>query len=87
MLNMLNWQVFSSLEDVKTPMKDGTLVISGDGRYFNRDAVQIIAKVRRRAYEKEGDQEKDKGYCISFTAERMLVCWRSADTQMLNVEG
>ena len=87
MLNMLYWQVFSSLEDVKTPMKDGTLVISGDGRYFNRDAVQIIAKVRRRAYEKEGDQEKDNGYCISFTAERMLVCWRSADTQMLNVEG
>jgi phosphoglucomutase len=39
--------VFSSLEDVKTPMNGGTLVISGDGRYFNRDAVQIIAKVRR----------------------------------------
>ncbi|MGB1606103.1 MAG: hypothetical protein ACPIOQ_75955 [Promethearchaeia archaeon] len=40
--------VFSSLEDVKTPMNGGTLVISGDGRYFNRDAVQIIAKVRRQ---------------------------------------
>lgn len=39
--------VFSSLEDVKTPINGGTLVISGDGRYFNRDAVQIIAKVRR----------------------------------------
>jgi phosphoglucomutase len=37
--------VFSSLEDVKTPMNGGTLVISGDGRYFNRDAVQIIAKI------------------------------------------
>jgi len=31
---------------VKTSMKGGTLVISGDGRYFNKDAVQIIAKVR-----------------------------------------
>jgi len=37
--------VFSSLEEVKTPMKGGTLVILGDGRYFNRDAVQIIAKI------------------------------------------
>merc|ERR1719199_587626 len=37
--------VFSSLEDVKTPINGGTLVISGDGRYFNRDAVQIIAKI------------------------------------------
>ena len=37
--------VFTSLEEVKTPMQGGTLVISGDGRYFNRDAVQIIAKI------------------------------------------
>jgi phosphoglucomutase len=37
--------VFTSLEEEKTPMKGGTLVISGDGRYFNRDAVQIIAKI------------------------------------------
>merc|ERR1740130_175307 len=34
--------VFTALEEVKTPMKGGTLVISGDGRYFNKDAVQII---------------------------------------------
>jgi len=37
--------VFTALEEVKTPMKGGTLVISGDGRYFNKDAVQIIAKI------------------------------------------
>jgi phosphoglucomutase len=37
--------VFDSLEEVKAPVKGGTIVISGDGRYFNKEAIQIIAKI------------------------------------------
>jgi len=46
---------------VKTPMKGGTLVISGDGRYFNKDAVQIIAKVRNASRkERWGTRARDR---------------------------
>jgi phosphoglucomutase len=36
---------FDSLESVKTPMKGGTLVISGDGRFYNKEAIQVITKM------------------------------------------
>lgn len=36
---------FDSLAEVKAPVKGGTLVISGDGRYFNKEAIQIISKI------------------------------------------
>eukprot|EP00287_Rhodomonas_sp_CCMP768_P010722 CAMPEP_0196729820 /NCGR_PEP_ID=MMETSP1091-20130531/10065_1 /TAXON_ID=302021 /ORGANISM="Rhodomonas sp., Strain CCMP768" /LENGTH=685 /DNA_ID=CAMNT_0042072739 /DNA_START=19 /DNA_END=2077 /DNA_ORIENTATION=- len=36
---------FYALEEVKAPVKGGTLVISGDGRYYNKEAIQIIAKI------------------------------------------
>lgn len=29
----------------QSPQQKGTLVISGDGRYFNKEAIQIIAKI------------------------------------------
>jgi phosphoglucomutase len=37
--------VFDALADTGTPVKGGTLVISGDGRYFNTKAAQIVAKI------------------------------------------
>jgi phosphoglucomutase len=37
--------VFDALADTGTPVKGGTLVISGDGRYFNSKAAQIVAKI------------------------------------------
>merc|ERR1719197_682345 len=37
--------VFDALADTGTPVKGGTLVISGDGRYFNPKAAQIVAKI------------------------------------------
>merc|ERR1719463_566370 len=37
--------VFDALSDTGTPVKGGTLVISGDGRYFNLKAAQIVAKI------------------------------------------
>jgi phosphoglucomutase len=37
--------VFDALSDTGTPVKGGTLVISGDGRYFNSKAAQIVAKI------------------------------------------
>jgi hypothetical protein len=36
---------FDSLTEVKAPVKGGTLVISGDGRYYNKEAIQIISKI------------------------------------------
>jgi phosphoglucomutase len=37
--------VFNALKAVDTPIKGGTLVVSGDGRYWNKDAIQIIIKM------------------------------------------
>merc|ERR1719163_879809 len=37
--------VFDALADTGTPVKGGTLVVSGDGRYFNLKAAQIVAKI------------------------------------------
>eukprot|EP00854_Cymbomonas_tetramitiformis_P014565 gene14565-17213_t len=36
---------FYALVDEKTPMKGGTLVISGDGRFYNDKAIQVIIKI------------------------------------------
>jgi len=36
---------FNSLHAAGSPIKGGTLVISGDGRFYNRDAIQIITKM------------------------------------------
>jgi len=37
--------VFDALVETNVPVKGGTLVISGDGRYFNSKAAQIVAKI------------------------------------------
>eukprot|EP01061_Rhynchopus_euleeides_P006210 TRINITY_DN1527_c0_g1_i2.p1 TRINITY_DN1527_c0_g1~~TRINITY_DN1527_c0_g1_i2.p1 ORF type:complete len:618 (+),score=264.46 TRINITY_DN1527_c0_g1_i2:555-2408(+) len=37
--------VFNSLFDEKVPVKGGTLVLSGDGRFYNKEAVQIITRI------------------------------------------
>ena len=37
--------VFDALVEEKVPIKGGTLVVSGDGRYYNDKAVQIILDV------------------------------------------
>jgi len=37
--------VFNALMDDKVPLEGGTLVVSGDGRYWNPDAIQIIIKM------------------------------------------
>ncbi|CAK0823080.1 unnamed protein product [Prorocentrum cordatum] len=37
--------VFNTLIDLKVPVKGGTLVVSGDGRYWNSEAIQIIIKM------------------------------------------
>lgn len=37
--------VFNTLSDMKVPMEGGTLVVSGDGRYWNPEAIQIIIKM------------------------------------------
>jgi len=37
--------VFNTLYDEKVPVKGGTLVVSGDGRYWNKEAIQIIIKM------------------------------------------
>merc|ERR1719215_283607 len=46
--NYLNNFVQSALDAVKasnTDVSDGTLLIGGDGRYFNNEAIQIIIKM------------------------------------------
>jgi len=37
--------VFNALIDCGVPVKGGTLVVSGDGRYWNSEAIQIIIKI------------------------------------------
>jgi|Transcript_77440 phosphoglucomutase len=37
--------VFNALKDCDVPVQGGTLVVSGDGRYWNKDALQIIIKI------------------------------------------
>jgi len=37
--------VFNTLKDLKVPVEGGTLVVSGDGRYWNDKAIQIIIKM------------------------------------------
>jgi len=37
--------VFNALFADNVPVKGGTLVVSGDGRYWNKDAIQIIIKI------------------------------------------
>jgi len=37
--------VLNTLKDLKVPLEGGTLVVSGDGRYWNPEAIQIIIKM------------------------------------------
>jgi len=37
--------VFNTLKDLNVPVEGGTLVVSGDGRYWNDKAIQIIIKM------------------------------------------
>jgi len=37
--------VFNALKDDNVPVEGGTLVVSGDGRYWNKEAIQIIIKM------------------------------------------
>merc|ERR1719188_2756888 len=37
--------VFNTLKDMHVPVEGGTLVVSGDGRYWNDKAIQIIIKM------------------------------------------
>lgn len=37
--------VFNALFDSNVPVVGGTLVVSGDGRYWNKEAIQIIIKI------------------------------------------
>jgi len=37
--------VFNALFAEKVPVKGGTLVVSGDGRFWNKEAIQIIIKI------------------------------------------
>lgn len=37
--------VFNTLVDEKVPVEGGTLVVSGDGRFWNPEAIQIITKM------------------------------------------
>jgi len=37
--------VFNTLRDCNVPVEGGTLVVSGDGRYWNSEAIQIIIKM------------------------------------------
>jgi phosphoglucomutase len=37
--------VFNTLKDCNVPVEGGTLVVSGDGRFWNSEAIQIIIKM------------------------------------------
>merc|ERR1740116_247412 len=37
--------VFNTLKDMEVPVVGGTLVVSGDGRYWNDKAIQIIIQM------------------------------------------
>merc|ERR1719145_137804 len=37
--------VFNTLKDSSVPVEGGTLVVSGDGRFWNTEAIQIIIKM------------------------------------------
>merc|ERR1719502_2199587 len=37
--------VFNALIEEEVPVKGGTLVVSGDGRFWNKEAIQIIIKI------------------------------------------
>jgi len=41
--------VFNSLEAAGVPVKGGTLCVSGDGRYYNTTAIQVIIKMAAAA--------------------------------------
>jgi len=36
---------FDALVELGVPVKGGTLVVSGDGRFWNKQAVQVVAKI------------------------------------------
>merc|ERR1719323_1552428 len=44
-LNNYVQSVFNTLVDCKVPVEGGTLVVSGDGRYYNDEAIQIIIQM------------------------------------------
>eukprot|EP00928_Gymnodinium_smaydae_P059947 TRINITY_DN4343_c0_g3_i1.p1 TRINITY_DN4343_c0_g3~~TRINITY_DN4343_c0_g3_i1.p1 ORF type:complete len:694 (-),score=221.35 TRINITY_DN4343_c0_g3_i1:194-2275(-) len=44
-LNNFVQAVFDALKADKVPVEGGTLVVSGDGRYWNKQAIQIIIKM------------------------------------------
>lgn len=37
--------VFNALAAEKVPVEGGTLVVSGDGRFWNPEAIQIIIRI------------------------------------------
>ena len=41
--------VFTALVAEGVPVKGGTLVVSGDGRFFNKEAIQVVIKMAAAA--------------------------------------
>jgi len=48
-LNNFVQSVFNALAAEKVPVEGGTLVVSGDGRYYNKSAIQVIIKMAAAA--------------------------------------